>query len=61
VTRSALERRESRGQHYRDDYPDKEESLPKWIRVSKKDSTIECKAETIPFGDGDLTPGAKTG
>ena len=61
VTRSALERRESRGQHYRDDYPAKEESLPKWIRVSKKGPTIECKAETIPFDEGDLMPGAKTG
>ena len=60
VTRSALERRESRGQHFRDDYPAKEESLPKWIKVSKNGSTVECKTETIPFSGGDLMPPVKT-
>jgi fumarate reductase (CoM/CoB) subunit A len=60
VTRSALERRESRGQHYRDDYPAKEEGVPKWIRVSKSGDNVHCKAETIPFGAGDLMPEVKT-
>lgn len=56
VTRSALERRESRGQHYRDDYPVKEKGLPKWIKVSKNGKSIDCKSESIPFGEGDLMP-----
>lgn len=60
VTRSALERRESRGQHYRDDYSAKEQSIPKWIRVSKSGDNVHCKAETIPFGAGDLIPQVNT-
>jgi succinate dehydrogenase/fumarate reductase flavoprotein subunit len=59
VTRSALERRESRGQHYRDDYPVKEKGLPKWIKISKKGKSIDCKVESIPFGEGDLMPGTE--
>ena len=61
VTRSALERRESRGQHYRDDYPVKEKGLPNWIKISKKGKSIDCKVESIPFGEGDLMPGMVEG
>jgi succinate dehydrogenase/fumarate reductase flavoprotein subunit len=59
VTRSALERRESRGQHYRDDYPVKEKGLPKWIKISKNEKSIDCKSESIPFDEGDLMPSIK--
>lgn len=60
VTRSALERRESRGQHFRDDYPSKEKTDLKWIKIYKSGDGVECKAESIPFGPGELLPQAHT-
>jgi len=60
VTRSALERRESRGQHYREDYPAKEADLLKWIKVLKDGDCVRCNAEAIPFDAGDLKPEVKT-
>jgi succinate dehydrogenase/fumarate reductase flavoprotein subunit len=59
VTRSALERCESRGQHYRDDYPTLDTSLPKWIKLRKIGDQIDCRPEPIPFADGDLKPELK--
>jgi succinate dehydrogenase/fumarate reductase flavoprotein subunit len=60
VTRSALERRESRGQHYREDYPETDECLPNWIKIFKAGENVRCKAEAIPFAEGDLVPPVKS-
>lgn len=56
VTRSALARTESRGQHYRDDFPALDQSPPKWIKLCKESENIECRSEPIPFAEGDLKP-----
>ncbi|HXG49869.1 MAG TPA: FAD-dependent oxidoreductase [candidate division Zixibacteria bacterium] len=56
VTRSALERRESRGQHYREDYPSREKGLPKWVKISGDGERIRCTVVPIPFEEGDLVP-----
>jgi succinate dehydrogenase / fumarate reductase flavoprotein subunit len=39
VTRSALERKESRGGHFRDDYPAKDEAYAKFNVVSFRDAS----------------------
>ncbi|MGH7886371.1 MAG: FAD-dependent oxidoreductase, partial [Candidatus Binatia bacterium] len=56
VTRSALARNESRGQHYRDDFPTLDKAPPKWVKLRKNGDRIECRSEPIPFADGDLKP-----
>ena len=56
VTRSALQRNESRGQHYRDDFPALAADLPRWIKLRNAGGDIECRSEAIPFADGDLKP-----
>jgi len=56
VTRSALARRESRGQHYRDDFPALDKALPKWIKLQKAGENITCRTEPIPFAEGDVIP-----
>jgi succinate dehydrogenase/fumarate reductase flavoprotein subunit len=60
VARSALERRESRGQHYREDYPGIEERRPNWIKIFKAGENVRCKLEPIPFAEGDLVPPGKS-
>lgn len=59
VTRSALARTESRGQHYRDDFPSLDKAPPKWIKLRKSGDRIDCRSETIPFAEGDLKPKMK--
>jgi fumarate reductase (CoM/CoB) subunit A len=56
VTRSALARTESRGQHCRDDFPNLAKTLPRWIKLRKNGDRIDCRSEPIPFTDGDLKP-----
>jgi succinate dehydrogenase/fumarate reductase flavoprotein subunit len=57
VARSALERRESRGQHTREDYPHRDDkNWLKWVQVYKKGEEIDCDIEPIPFAENDLRP-----
>ncbi len=56
VTRSALARTESRGQHFRDDFPSMDKAPPKWIKLRKNGDDIQCSSEPIPFAAGDLRP-----
>jgi succinate dehydrogenase / fumarate reductase flavoprotein subunit len=50
VTRSALERRESRGGHFRDDYPQKEATFSTFNLVVRKgtDGRMEVSRAPIP-------------
>jgi succinate dehydrogenase/fumarate reductase flavoprotein subunit len=57
VAKCALERRESRGQHYRDDYPKRDDTkLLNWNKVSRSGDTVSCQSVPIPFAEGDLKP-----
>ena len=49
ITRSALERRESRGGHFRDDYPSKDASYSTFNIVIRKakDGTMQLSREPI--------------
>ena len=50
IARSGLERRESRGAHFREDYPDKEDSFSKLNVVVRKgrNGQMEVRREPIP-------------
>ena len=50
VTRSALERRESRGAQFRDDYPEKDPASAKFNVVIRKtgDGTMQLERRPIP-------------
>jgi succinate dehydrogenase / fumarate reductase, flavoprotein subunit len=56
VTRSALERRESRGGHFRDDYPDKDDAFASmnFVVRKKSDGTMEVARVPIPPMPGEL-------
>jgi succinate dehydrogenase/fumarate reductase flavoprotein subunit len=57
VARSALERRETRGQHNREDYPARDDqNWLKWVQVYKAGDEIGCAVEPIPFAEHDLRP-----
>jgi succinate dehydrogenase / fumarate reductase, flavoprotein subunit len=50
ITRSALERRESRGAQFRDDYPDKSDEYSKFNIVLKKspDGQMQVMRQPLP-------------
>ncbi len=56
VTRSALERKESRGGHFRDDYPDKDPEFAKFNHVIRlgKNGEMELERAIIPPMPADL-------
>jgi succinate dehydrogenase / fumarate reductase flavoprotein subunit len=49
ITRAAIERRESRGGHFRDDYPDKSAEFGGFNIVVKKGATGEMQLERVPI------------
>ena len=51
VALAALERRESRGAQFRDDYPDKDEALGRINHVVRKGPNGEMQLEAIPVQD----------
>jgi succinate dehydrogenase / fumarate reductase flavoprotein subunit len=50
ITRSAIERKESRGGHFRDDYPEKSEEYGAFNHVVRKgpDGTMQLERAPIP-------------
>jgi len=51
ITRSALERRESRGAHFREDFPDKDPALGRVNLAVRRGADGEMKMERVPIAD----------
>jgi succinate dehydrogenase/fumarate reductase flavoprotein subunit len=56
VAQCALERIESRGQHYRDDYPQKSDANLYRVTAAKTADGVVCRRTKITFAEGDLEP-----
>ena len=56
IARSALERRESRGGHFRDDYPDKDPAFASFniVLTRNADGTMRLTRQSIPAMRPDL-------
>jgi succinate dehydrogenase / fumarate reductase, flavoprotein subunit len=56
ITRAALERKESRGAQFREDYPDKDEGFGKVNTIIRKtdDGSMEVRLEALPEMPGYL-------
>jgi succinate dehydrogenase / fumarate reductase flavoprotein subunit len=50
ITRAALERKESRGAQFREDYPDKDDALGKVNTIMRReaDGSVEVRLEPLP-------------
>ncbi|HET6282735.1 MAG TPA: fumarate reductase/succinate dehydrogenase flavoprotein subunit, partial [Polyangia bacterium] len=50
ITRAAIERKESRGGHFRDDFPDKDPAFGTFNLICKKgpDGRMQLRREVIP-------------
>ncbi len=56
VTKCALERRETRGQHYREDYPNTDAGMLKWINLYRQGDNVAWTTAPVPSLGGDLQP-----
>ena len=57
VARCGLERKESRGQHTRDDYPERDDkNCLNWITVEKDGDRVKPVVKPIPFDEAELKP-----
>ncbi|PYL43846.1 MAG: fumarate reductase/succinate dehydrogenase flavoprotein subunit, partial [Verrucomicrobia bacterium] len=56
ITRAALDRKESRGAQFREDYPDKEERFSKVNTIMSKaaDGSMQVRLEPLPEMPDDL-------
>ena len=50
MLRASLMRTESRGSHYREDYPNRDDrNWLKWIVISQKEGKLSLRSEPVPF------------